>query len=145
MNFLRLASRYAWALPNTCVGLLYALSFVALRWYAFARVVRSASGAPVLVFRFKAETAPLWLVKKWSAWGGHTFGHVIIVNPTGLPGSDAETLRHELVHVTQYEKFGSLFLVVYLREMVRAWRAGRDPYWENELEAEAYHGAAEEE
>ncbi len=66
---------------------------------------------------------------------GMTLGHVIL----GVSDSALETIRpHEWVHLRQYERWGPLFLPAYLLSSAVLWLAGRDAYWENPFEVEAY-------
>ena len=66
---------------------------------------------------------------------GMTLGHVIL----GVSDTTLESIRpHEWVHVRQYERWGPLFLPAYLLSSAVLWLAGRDPYWENPFEVEAY-------
>ena len=66
---------------------------------------------------------------------GMTLGHVIL----GVAGPTLEQIRsHEWVHVRQYERWGPVFIPAYLIASGWLWIAGRDPYWENPFEVEAY-------
>lgn len=66
---------------------------------------------------------------------GMTLGHVIL----GVSQSALESVRpHEWVHVRQYERWGPLFLPAYLSCSIVLWLSGRNPYWENPFEVEAY-------
>ncbi len=66
---------------------------------------------------------------------GMTLGHVIL----GVSQPALESVRlHEWVHVRQYERWGPLFLPAYLISSAVLWLAGRNPYWENPFEVEAY-------
>ena len=64
-----------------------------------------------------------------------TVGHVIL-------GLDAESLgrarQHEHVHVRQYEKWGALFVPLYLGSSLVAWMRGKHYYRDNLFEREAY-------
>lgn len=64
-----------------------------------------------------------------------TLGHVII-------GRDEDCLdnsrEHELVHVRQYERWGPLFIPAYLGSSLYLRLCGRDGYFENPFEREAY-------
>lgn len=64
-----------------------------------------------------------------------TLGHVVI-------GCDRATLSatrsHERVHVRQYERWGPLFIPVYLSCSMWLWIRGRHPYLDNPFEKEAY-------
>jgi hypothetical protein len=99
--------RYAWALPNTLLGLLLGvLSF---------RLPRVEEG--ILLF----EGPPrgfLWILSRMRR-AAVTFGHVIL---TAVP-LDGAIRRHELAHVRQYERLGPAFLPVYLGLwLVRGYR-----------------------
>ena len=66
---------------------------------------------------------------------GMTLGHVIL----GVSETALESVRpHEWVHVRQYERWGPLFLPAYLLCSAVLWLCGRNPYWENPFEVEAY-------
>jgi hypothetical protein len=64
-----------------------------------------------------------------------TLGHVVL-------GRDRETLArtriHERIHVRQYERWGPLFLPVYLLASLFVLLRGGHPYWDNPFEKEAY-------
>jgi hypothetical protein len=64
-----------------------------------------------------------------------TLGHVIL-------GRDVACLdhsrRHEQVHVRQYERWGPLFLPLYLAASLVACCRGLDPYVDNPFEREAF-------
>ena len=70
-----------------------------------------------------------------------TFGHVILaVDHESL----APLRAHEQVHVRQYERWGPLFVPLYLGSSLAQLAAGRHPYLQNcfEREAVAKAGAA---
>jgi hypothetical protein len=50
---------------------------------------------------------------------------------------DPKTLRHELEHVRQYEKWGPLFVPAYLIAAVWVWLRGRHHYRDNPFELAA--------
>lgn len=120
--------RYLWAAPATCLGL------------ALAGLGVSAGG------RICLHAGVLEAEGRLLAWGlrhltlvaggvsAITFGHVVLAR-------DAQTLTltraHERVHVRQYERWGPLFIPVYLAASVWAALRGRDPYLENPFEREA--------
>ena len=64
-----------------------------------------------------------------------TLGHVVL-------GQSAESLdfsrEHELVHVRQYERWGPVFLPAYFLSSLIAWAQGKNPYYDNAFEREAY-------
>lgn len=64
-----------------------------------------------------------------------TFGHVIV----GLSHSELAQVRsHELVHVSQYELLGPLFLLAYPCSSLLAALRGGCPYRDNYFEIQAY-------
>jgi len=78
------------------------------------------------------------------AWA-QTFGDTILVREdlarfsSSGPRTFCETFAHELVHVEQYRRLGTIrFFLSYLLSSLRAFLSGRDYYMENELEREAY-------
>ena len=77
-----------------------------------------------------------WLLERWPVRASAmTLGHVII-------GRDVECLEstreHELVHVRQYERWGPMFIPAYLLSSLYLWLRGRDAYYDNPFEREAY-------
>lgn len=132
MGFLRGLVRvgvYLWVLPGTCVGLIGVVC--AWRERGRMRVVDGVLEA----------TAPRLLqrLSRASAVGGGisaiTLGHVVL-------GQDEPTLEqtrnHERVHVRQYERWGPVFIPVYLLCSAWLWFRGRHPYLDNPFEVEAY-------
>jgi hypothetical protein len=64
-----------------------------------------------------------------------TLGHVVL----GQTAADLDRCYlHEMVHVRQYERWGPLFLPLYLASSAWLYLIGRDPYMENPFEREAY-------
>jgi hypothetical protein len=62
-----------------------------------------------------------------------TLGHVVLC----VDDIDERVLAHELVHVSQYERLGALFLVAYVASSIAAAARGRHPYRDNRFEVEA--------
>jgi len=64
-----------------------------------------------------------------------TIGHVVL-------GTDARALErtrsHERIHVRQYERWGPLFIPAYFAASLGLLAMGRDPYFENPFEREAF-------
>lgn len=114
---------YLWALPNTLLGLVFALG-------GNCRVV---DGVVEIHNRFAAWFLGHFPLCKGAA--AMTLGHVVI-------GQDANCLRtsrrHERIHVRQYETFGPFFIPLYFACTFHAWRVGDDPYLGNYFEVEAY-------
>lgn len=117
---------WLWASPATVVGLIVGMIGVCTGG-------RAQRIGPTLEFWGGAVTG--LLESRFVHARGMTLGHVIL----GVSDSALETIRpHEWVHVRQYERWGPLFLPAYLLSSMRLWLAGREPYWENPFEVEAY-------
>ncbi len=114
-----------WALPWTLLGVTVGLVGLLTRGRARRR-------AGVWEFYGGAVT---WLLNRLPIHpAAMTLGHAIL-------GCSAECLdrsrAHELVHVRQYERWGVLFVPLYLFHSVRLWIGGRNPYLDNPFEREA--------
>jgi hypothetical protein len=123
-----LALRYAWALPATLVGVLAGLLALALG----ARVRIVAGTAEIGGGRLAGVLRSLPAGFRFEAI---TLGHVIV-------GIDQRALArhrlHERVHVRQYERWGLLFFPLYFGSSLWQWMRGRDPYFHNCFEQEAF-------
>jgi hypothetical protein len=121
---------YAWASPNTAIGLLLgcAMALLGARARAIRGVLEFSGGwigsrlcHPASRFPFRAIT----------------FGHVIL-------GTDAAALDaardHEHVHVRQYEVWGPFFLPAYLTSSAWQLACGRRGYRDNWFERQAFDG-----
>lgn len=86
----------------------------------------------------------------WLAWGGalpwllrhHPVGAVAAaaigrVIVAGDKATLRRHLRHEWVHVRQFLRWGLLFPVLYVLELLRHILHGKSPYWHNIFEQEA--------
>jgi hypothetical protein len=119
---------YAWASPNTVIGL-------AMGLLAFLFGARSQARQGVLEFCggvLGALFAAPWLSCPFRAI---TLGHVILA-------TDAATLdcarSHEQVHVHQYEQWGPFFLPAYVASSLWQLACGRRCYRDNWFERQAY-------
>lgn len=126
MAFGRQLGAWCWASPWTLVGLAVGLACGA-RLRRVGSVIELAGGRiPWLFDRFPVQPAAM------------TLGHAIL-------GRDFEVLaaarQHELVHVRQYERWGPLFVPVYLGCSLAVWLAGRQAYRDNPFEREAFRQA----
>ena len=120
--------RYLWAGPNTLLGL--ALGVVGVLFGATLR--RHQGVVEIFGGRIGAALARLPQPLGFSAM---TLGHVILaVDRSAL----VQLRQHEHVHVRQYERFGALFFPLYLGSSLVQWLRGRDPYFDNRFEREAY-------
>jgi len=117
---------YAWASPNTLIGLLAGLTM--LLFGASAGRSRGAiefSGGAI--GRTVANRAQRFRVRAM------TLGHVIL----GTSEAALSAARdHEQVHVRQYERWGPFFLPAYLAssawQLLRGRRCYRDNYFERQ-------------
>ena len=125
--------RYLWAMPATGVGLFFALPAILVG--ATVRIVDGVvevAGGRLHRFVLRLPAC--------ARFGAITFGHVIIGTDHGV----LERARaHEHVHVRQYERWGVLFFPLYAGSSLVQWLRGRDPYWSNCFEREAYSRDAE--
>jgi hypothetical protein len=120
--------RYAWAALPSLVGL--ALAGPALACGATARRVDGileVAGRPIA--RTAARLPARLRVQ------AITFGHVVL----GIDHASLAAVRpHEQVHVRQYERWGPLFLPLYVASSLVQLARGRDPYRDNRFEREAF-------
>ena len=109
--------RFIWAGPWSLVGL--ALSPFFRRRYVWRGILlcEGASWPRRLGWRYSAIT----------------FGHVVLATEP----LDDDTLRHELIHVEQYERWGPLFVPAYLVASVRVALQGHHAYRDNPFEVAA--------
>jgi len=121
----------AWASPWTLFGLTNGILAVATGGQVRRRGrVLEFSGGWASLF---LKTFPLV-----SGASAVTFGHVIL----GRSPDALNAVRgHELVHVRQYERWGPVFVPAYLFWWVALWLAGRNPYFDNPFEREAFDEA----
>lgn len=116
---------YGWAAPTSCLGLLLA----SLLWVTGARAhcvdgVLEVSGGTL------ADR-----ITRLSGFSALTLGHVVL-------GHSEDCLhrlrRHEHVHVRQAERWGMLFVPIYL--LAGFWQVllGRHAYHDNPFEREAF-------
>lgn len=120
---------YLWALPTTCLGLL----FVLIAWLNRGNIALIDGVIEVhsaLIARFLEKAAP-----RPGGVAAMTLGHVII-------GRNADCLHHcrahERVHVRQCERWGPFFIPAYLLASLIAYGRGLDPYLDNSFEREAF-------
>ncbi len=124
-----LVFRYLWALPATCLGLLFVpIALVSGGTVAVVLGVIEIQGGLV------GALLRLRLPGVGSA-AAMTLGHVILAR-------DQECLDrsrvHEHVHVRQYERWGPFMLPAYFLMSGILYMRGRNPYLDNPFEREAY-------
>jgi hypothetical protein len=123
---------YLWAAPASFVGLLPLPVLLAQ-----GGTVKLVGG--VLEAQGGIVTRLLRRGLPWVGPGAAiTFGHVV----WGCDQSCLDQSRdHERVHVRQYERWGPLFIPLYLLASLVAACRGLDPYRDNPFEREAYDAA----
>ncbi|HEX7044290.1 MAG TPA: signal peptide prediction [Burkholderiales bacterium] len=125
---MRALLRYAWASPATLVG----LGVAGFALLAGARAAMREGVLEVAGGGFGRAVSRLPPLLRFSAI---TLGHVVLA----IDAAALEECRcHERVHVRQYERWGVLFFPLYVGSSLLALARGRDPYWENHFEREAY-------
>ncbi len=126
-QFLCFIPCYLWVAPWTCVGLFTGLMCRAIgAKHTFHHGTIGIYGPGVAM-----------LLRKAPIQGGaraFTLGHCILAVDKE---SWRETFSHEWIHVRQYQWFGpSLYRVLY--RIAWQWFRGRDPYFDNRFEKQAY-------
>jgi hypothetical protein len=120
-----------WSFPVSIFGFIYMLLFWAFRWYSWGGI---HDGCPV--WYLNIEKAPLWLIRTWKGWGGHTIGITIAMHSP--PQYAPTVLRHEQEHVMQCMRLGIFQPIIYLL-MLLAGKVLRnvDSYQANTFEIDA--------
>jgi hypothetical protein len=120
--------RYLWVLPISLAGLVLALlaRVSGGRWGWVEGVLEVSGGWPAkLLVRGFPYSGPVAAI---------TLGHIVL----GISTQALNATRvHERVHVSQYERWGILFWVLYPLASVYAWVKGGHPYLDNLFEREA--------
>ena len=120
--------RYAWAAPATLVGLLVALP-------AFAAGARARVIDGVIEITGGSVKRLIAALPRRCRFCAITFGHLVVcIDECTM----AAVRAHEHVHVRQYERFGALFFPLYIGSSIAQLLRGRDPYFDNRFEREAY-------
>ena len=131
MLFVRLLV-YLWTLPTTAVGLLVTVPTLLTggraRWHS--GVLEVYGGFAAFLLRR--------LVPLPGGASAMTLGHVVIARD---PAAHTSTRAHERVHVRQCERWGPLFIPVYLLTSLVLKVRGRDAYHDNFLEREAFENS----
>jgi len=120
---------YLWAAPATLVGL--SVIPIALLQGGGCHVVRGVIEVYGGIVTKLLRTGLPWV----GSGAAMTLGHVIW-------GCDRRCLEksrdHERIHVAQYERWGPLFIPLYLSASLIAYARGHDPYLDNRFEREAF-------
>ncbi|HEU5468059.1 MAG TPA: hypothetical protein VFU77_02045 [Steroidobacteraceae bacterium] len=119
---------YAWASPNSFVGLVIGGAMILLG----ARARRVDGVLEVGGGLVGTLLGPTRIALPWRAM---TLGHVIF----GIDEAALEQSRaHEQVHVRQYEQWGPFFLPAYVASSLWQLACGRRCYRDNWFERQAY-------
>lgn len=122
LRFLRCLC-YTWAAPNTAIGLLIGL--------VLAGRFRLVEGVIEIEGRWVSKV----LGNLWRPASAITLGHCVLgTSPFALE----KTRDHERVHVRQYERWGPAFIPTYLAFSIWLYLSGRDGYFENPFEQQAF-------
>lgn len=137
------AIKYLWAGPNTLAALHWALGCTLVstglkptrnqvRWRIVEGVIEIHGGVLTDMLRVLPTSGSL---RKPAGAAALTLGHVVFA--VDQPTLD-RTREHERVHVRQYERWGPLFLPLYLLFSGCAKCRGDHAYFGNRFEREAY-------
>jgi hypothetical protein len=118
---------YLWSGTNSVLGFLASLASLS--------VPRRSGG--IAICRSSRGFARWFLTQR--GYCAITLGHVVLMTPESPP----DILAHEMVHVRQGERWGPLFLPLYLLSMGLIRARGGHPYWDNPFEVEARGRAGE--
>lgn len=110
-------ARFVWPAPWSALGLFLSFFFRSRR---VTRGVVLAEGAQ-------------WPRRFGWKYRAITFGHVVLC----IDEADDDLMTHELVHVRQYERWGPLFIPVYLGACLTARMRGGRAYADNRFEVAA--------
>lgn len=115
-----------WALPNTLLGSL--LGTIGILFGGKAQFVGGA-------LEYHGGLVA-WLLRRFpNNVCAMTLGHSIV----GIDQESLEAARdHEHVHVRQYERWGLFFIPAYLLSAAFMKYKGKNPYYDNPFEVEAY-------
>lgn len=125
-HFVIVPLAYAWASPASLVGICVGtMGLLTGGGYQLRRGALEFHGGAVA-----------WsLSRLWIPARAMTLGHTIL----GLSPTDLDVTRdHEHVHVQQYARWGPFFIPAYLMCSLVLWLRGRDPYFDNPFEVEAF-------
>lgn len=131
MNKFQKILGHTWASPVTSVGLLYAGTFCAMKWYDYIGAMQDG-----IIFRVSSN-APKWLTSLWAPWDGHAIGSVVVMNCDPL--KKKKQLDHEMVHVRQCMRLGIFQPILYglCWLAIRFGCESSHPYWSNPFEIDA--------
>jgi hypothetical protein len=122
-----IAWRYLWPSPYTIFGLL--VFFIPIRGARSLLVHRGTIGVIGPAIECLLVRVPII-----GGAAAMTFGHSILAKDRDTFYS---TWDHERVHVDQYQRWGLLFVPMYLGVGLWLKIRGKDPYWDNPFEIEA--------
>jgi hypothetical protein len=127
VSLIRRIAAYAWAGPNTLLGLAAGLAMLVFGAAAcrIQGTLEFSGGALGLLFASRLRPFRFRAV---------TFGHVILGTSAAAL---AEAREHEHVHVRQYERWGPFFLPAYIASSAWQLVTSRHVYHDNYFERQA--------
>jgi hypothetical protein len=136
LNTIKKYLGYLWASPITVAGLVYVQLFTLAGWYKY-----SGKFGDSLVWQVNIMKSPIWLLKRWLSWAGHTVGNVVVMKHD--PNVDVVTLTHESKHVNQMMRLGIFQPILYglCYVGIKLGCPGSDPYFSNSFEIDARRAA----
>lgn len=131
---------FIWASPVTFTGLIYVLLFTLFGWYKHI-----PTKGPALVWLVQTEKAPKWLMNRWSRWGGHAVGNVVVVKYDLESNNGKTTLTHELEHVYQCMVLGIFQPIFYglIWLIIKVGCKECHPYFSHPFEIDARRAAGQ--
>lgn len=119
-----------WASPNTLFGSF--LGVVGMLFGGKAQIVRGA-------LEYHGGLVA-WMLRRFpNNVCAMTLGHSIV----GIDKESLDAARdHEHVHVRQYERWGPFFIPAYVLSSLYVKYKGKNPYYDNPFEVEAYSTAS---
>jgi hypothetical protein len=122
---------YIWAGPTTIIGLCFALLALITggKLAIHTGVVEASGGAVRLLLRYCT------LLQGGAS--ALTLGHVVLAQDQRCMN---DSRSHERIHVRQCERWGPIFIPAYLIASAILWCRGKDAYYDNPFEREAYGG-----
>lgn len=130
---------WAWNLPITLLGALYATLFSIFGWYHNVGLHGDA-----LVWEIVPKKMPVLLQQAWRHWNGHTIGNVVVLNGSIDTHRGRITLRHEQEHVRQGMVLGPFLPFFYLLAYLGLkFCKHAHPYYDNPFEIDARRAAGQ--
>lgn len=109
MKKLKLLVCLLWAFPLTFFGIIYVLTFQALKWYKFCGIFDNA-----IVWKVNEDKMPKVLQVAWQNWLSHCLGNVIVLKKDPASKSAKSALLHSQEHVRQCMVLGVFQPILFI-------------------------------